>query len=157
MRPEGSDIKGAQMKARLILYWVSTTLIALETLVGGIMDLTRGRTAVFSGPRVSDVVTGLGYPLYVLVIIGVCKIPGAITILVPGFLRLKEWAYAGIVFELSAAAASQAFCGRTSEMVAPAILLGLALASWASRPPWRTLGRSLTLKTKNGPSLNVAQ
>ncbi|HUH63264.1 MAG TPA: DoxX family protein [Terracidiphilus sp.] len=129
------------MRARIGLYWISTALIALETFVGGIMDLTRGRTAVFSGPRVSDVLTGLGYPLYVLVIIGVYKIPGAIALILPGFERLKEWAYAGIVFELSAAAASQAFCGNAGEVIAPTILLGLALVSSASRPRRRDRNR----------------
>ena len=53
------------------------------------MDLTHGRTGVVSGPSVDDVIVGLGYPLYVLAI-GVCKIPGAITLAVPRFLRLKE-------------------------------------------------------------------
>ena len=131
------EMEEGWMKARIILYWASTALIGVETFVGGIMDLTRGRTAVFSGPRVSDVLAGLGYPLYVLVIIGVYKIPGAITLVVPGLQRLKEWAYAGIVFELSAAAASQAFCGNAGEMIAPTILLGVALVSWLSRPSWR--------------------
>jgi len=43
---------------------------------------------------------------------GVFKIPGAVTIVVPGLLRLKEWAYAGIVFELSGAVASHEACGK---------------------------------------------
>jgi anthranilate phosphoribosyltransferase len=58
------------MKLRTIFYWISTALIALETFVGGIMDLTHGRTSVSSGPGVADVLISLGYPLYVLVIIG---------------------------------------------------------------------------------------
>lgn len=131
------------MKLRTILYWITTTFIALETFVGGFIDLTHGRTNVFSGPHVTDVLTSLGYPLYVLIIIGIWKIPGAITIVVPGLLRLKEWAYAGIVFELSAAVASQAFCGHRSDLVPPLVLLGLALASWALRPPHRILGDTL--------------
>jgi hypothetical protein len=128
------------MKRKMIGYWVTTTLIALETLAGGVTDLTHGRTNLFSGPRVADVVTSLGYPVYVLTILGIWKIPGAITLVVPRFLRLKEWAYAGIVFELSAAAASQAVRGHASDIIAPLILLGLALSSWALRPPNRTLG-----------------
>jgi uncharacterized membrane protein YphA (DoxX/SURF4 family) len=130
------------MKLRTIFYWISTALIALETFVGGIMDLTHGRTSVSSGPGVADVLTSLGYPLYVLVIIGVLKIPGAITLVLPGFLRLKEWAYAGIVFELSGAIASHAFCGHTAELIAPSVLLALALASWALRPQDRVLRAS---------------
>jgi len=104
------------MKAKYIFYWATTSLIALETFAGGIMDLTNGRTNIFSGPTVVDVVTSLGYPVYVLVILGIWKIPGAITLVVPGFLRLKEWAYAGIVFELSGAAASQAVRGQPNSL-----------------------------------------
>lgn len=127
------------MKVRVIFYWITTTMIALETFVGGVMDLTHGRTAVFSGPRVADVIGSLGYPIYVLAIIGIFKVPGAIALVVPGFLRLKEWAYAGIVFELSGAAASLAACGHRSELIAPLTLLSLALASWALRPVDRIL------------------
>jgi uncharacterized membrane protein YphA (DoxX/SURF4 family) len=128
------------VKAKTILYWITTSLIALETFVGGVIDLTHGRTGVVSGPFVTQVVTSLGYPAYILAIIGILKIPGAITIVVPGFLRLKEWAYAGIVFELAGAAASQAACGNWGDMVAPLSLAGLAIASWALRPPTRILG-----------------
>jgi DoxX-like family len=126
-----------------IFYWTTTALIVLETLAGGVADLTHGRTLLVSGPFVTDVVAGLGYPVYVLWIIGIWKILGAITLVVPGFLRLKEWAYAGIFFELSGAVASLAACGRTAGLVAPLFLLGLALASWALRPGDRTLGRPL--------------
>jgi len=132
------------MKAKQIFYWVTTALIALETFAGGVMDLTHGRTNVFSGPTVVDVVTNLGYPLYVLGILGVLKIPGAITLVVPGFLRLKEWAYAGIAFELLGAVVSQAMRGQPQDIIAPVILLGIAFASWALRPPNRILGGALT-------------
>jgi hypothetical protein len=47
------------MKAKHILYWTTTSLIALETFAGGVMDLTHGRTNVFSGPTVVEVVTSL--------------------------------------------------------------------------------------------------
>lgn len=131
------------MKLRTIAYWTATTLIALETFVGGIIDLTRGRATIFSGPHVTDVLIGLGYPVYLLAILGVCKIPGAVILVVPGFLRLKEWAYAGIVFESGGAAASQAICGHRQDIAVPVVLLALALTSWALRPPNRVLGAEL--------------
>ena len=136
------------MKVKTILYWTATMLIALETFAGGIMDLIHGRTGVVNGPRVTEVVTGLGYPVYVLAILGICKIPGAITVVLPGFLRLKEWAYAGIVLELSGASVSQAVCGRRSELIVPLVLAGLALASWGLRPPNRILGGALSPKVE---------
>lgn len=132
--------EGNEVKVKMISYWITTVLIATETFAGGVVDLTHGRTGVFSGPGVTDILAGLGYPLYVLAIIGIWKILGAITLAVPGFLRLKEWAYAGIVFELSGAVASHAACGHWGELIAPLALLGLAIASWALRPPRRTLG-----------------
>src|SRR6266536_466246 len=134
-------------KMKVIGYWVTTILIALETLAGGVTDLMHGRTDLFSGPRVVDVVTSLGYPVYVLVILGIWKIPGAITLVVPGFLRLKEWAYAGLVFELSGAAGSQAIRGQPKDIIASLVLLALALFSWALRPPHRILGGALTATT----------
>jgi DoxX-like family len=74
---------------------------------------------------------------------------GAIVLFVPDFLRLKEWAYAGIVFELSAAAASLAVRGHAGGIIAPLILLGLALSSWALQPPSRILG-TLSLTSSHG-------
>jgi uncharacterized membrane protein YphA (DoxX/SURF4 family) len=129
------------VRGKTVLYWVTTVLIALETFAGGVVDLTHGRTEIFSGPFVSDVIASLDYPMYILAIIGIFKIPGAIALAIPGFLRLKEWAYAGIVFELLGAAASHAACGHWEDLIAPLVLLCLAMASWALRPPSRTLGR----------------
>ncbi|WP_204350758.1 DoxX family protein, partial [Klebsiella variicola] len=47
---------------------------------------------------------GLGYPLYLLTLIGLWKILGCIAIVVPKFPLVKEWAYAGLVFAMSGAA-----------------------------------------------------
>jgi DoxX-like protein len=128
------------MRIRLLGYWMTTTVIGLETLAGGLTDLAHGRTSLFSGPLVVDVITHLGYPVYVLAILGVWKVLGGITLFAPGLPRLKEWAYAGIFFELTGAAASFVAHGDdTRELVAPVTLAGLALASWALRPPGRVL------------------
>ena len=127
------------MKTKTIAYRTTTTLIALETLAGGVTDLVHGRTMLVSGPLVVDVVTHLGYPVYLLAILGVWKVLGGITLLLPRFPRLKEWAYAGIFFELTGAAASHAARGNWSDLTAPLILAALTVASWALRPPNRTL------------------
>jgi len=128
------------MTARRIGYGATTALIALETLAGGVTDLTRGRTMVVTGAPVVDVVTGLGYPAYVLTILGVWKLLGAIAVLAPRTPRLKEWAYAGLLFHLTGAAASQAARRQSvGAIMTPVALAGLALASWALRPPSRAL------------------
>jgi hypothetical protein len=86
----------------------------------------------------------LGYPPYFVTILGVWKVLGVIAILVPRFPRLKEWAYAGIFFDLTGAAASCAAVGGYGaygfHIIAPLIIAGFAVASWAFRPESRTIG-----------------
>ena len=127
------------MNARATGYWIATAFIALETLAGGVTDLIRGRAMLVAGTPVVEVITPLGYPVYVLTILGVWKVLGAIVLLAPRFPRLKEWAYAGIFFELTGAAASQAFRGNWSDVPTPLILTAVTIASWSLRPPNRTL------------------
>jgi hypothetical protein len=86
----------------------------------------------------------LGYPLYFFRILGFWKVLGAIAILVPRFPRLKEWAYAGIFFDLTGAAASVAAVGSYGvyafHIFAPLILAVLTVVSWALRPESRVIG-----------------
>ncbi|HEV2498395.1 MAG TPA: DoxX family protein [Terriglobia bacterium] len=125
----------------MIGYWATTIIIVLELLAGGATDLVRGPALLVAGPSVVNAVAQLGYPTYLLTILGLWKLLGAVTLLVPGFQRLKEWAYAGIVFEMTGAAASWVACGdRGSNLIVPVILALLAVASWALRPQCRTLG-----------------
>lgn len=126
---------------KVIGYWTATTLIGLETLAGGATDLARGRTMLVSGPFVIDIITHLGYPAYILAIFGVWKVLGGIVLFAPGLPRLKEWVYAGVIFELTGAAASfAAHSDPVHELIGPLVLASLALASWALRPPSRRLG-----------------
>lgn len=78
---------------KVIGYWVATGVTCLVMGGGGIGDLL----------RVEDLqatMENLGYPMYLLTILGVAKLLGVITVLAPGFTRLKEWAYAGFTFDL---------------------------------------------------------
>ena len=137
-------------KAVVIAYWAVTVLIALETLVGGVTDLIYGRALLVAGPQVSDIVTSLGYPVYILRILGFWKVLGAIVLLLPGYPRLKEWAYAGIFFELSGAAASWLMYKRdVGEAAVPIMLAFLTLVSWALRPQSRRLGDLLPARFTN--------
>lgn len=132
------------MNLKSIAYWTATALIAAETLVGGAVDLAHGRGAVVTGTPVVDVVTGLGYPVYLVTILGVWKLLGEATLLAPRLPRLKEWAYAGIVFELTGAAASLGLRGAgAGDIAVPLLLAALAITSWALRPPSRMLGSVL--------------
>jgi DoxX-like family len=122
-------------KAKNIAYWTTTILVAFFIGGGGVAQM-----AQFLG-NVHGVVPVLGYPMYFFGILGFWKALGAIAILVPRFPRLKEWAYAGIFFDLTGAAASVAAVGVYAfHIVAPLVLAGLTVASWALRPENRTIG-----------------
>jgi hypothetical protein len=121
---------------RAITYWIFTFLVAFEMTAGGIWDLLRIE-------YVRVVMAHLGYPMYLLMILGIWKIPGAIVLFLPGFLRLKEWAYAGAVFNYTGAAASHIIAGdRPGKWVPLIVFVGVTLASWALRSPARRLPKS---------------
>jgi DoxX-like family len=126
------------MKAKSIVYWTMTGLVAFFIGGGGFAQIWQYR----ANPH--GVVPELGYPLYFFLILGIWKVLGAIAILVPRFPRLKEWAYAGIFFDLTGAAASCAAVGGYGayafHVIAPLIITGFCVASWALRPPSRTIG-----------------
>src|SRR5215469_2941186 len=115
-------------RRRIIAYWVATVIIAAEFAVGGVMDILRL-------PPFFAIVKHLGYPGYFSVILGVWKVFGAVAVLAPRFPRLKEWAYAGMFFNMTGAVASHLAVGDPAvTMVAPIIFTGLVTASWALRP-----------------------
>ena len=131
-------------KTSKIVYWIMTALVAFFIGSGGIAQVMQ----YFASPQ--GVVPILGYPMYFFLILGFWKFFGALTILVPGFPRLKEWAYAGIFFDLTGAAASCALSGGYGaygfHVIAPLIITGFMIASWALRPPSRSLGILLPAK-----------
>jgi uncharacterized membrane protein YphA (DoxX/SURF4 family) len=91
-------------------------------------------------PQILATLHHLGYPDYFATLSGVWKILGALAVVAPGLPRLKEWAYAGFFFELTAAAASRAAVGDgLGDIAAPLAFLGLVAASWALRPATRRL------------------
>lgn len=134
----------AFIKLKETSYWVTTALIALELLAGGVADLIHGPTLLFAGDPVVLILARLGYPIYLATILGVWKLLGAAALLVPRFPRLKEWAYAGIFIEMTGAAASLAARGSgIGDLIWPIAFVVLTLVSWALRPPDRILGGSL--------------
>ena len=84
------------MKNTNILYWVITIFFA------GFMIFTAVPN-VINEPESVKFITDLGYPAYFVPFIGIAKILGSIVLLIPGLRRIKEWAYAGLFFDLSAA------------------------------------------------------
>jgi len=118
----------AVSRNRTIVYWVTTVILAGELGVGGVLD-------ILQHPYVREIVERLGYPAYVTVILGVWKLPGAVVLLVPRFPRLKEWVYAGMVFNFTGAVASHLIVGDYSLGLVGAIqFIVLVAVSWALRP-----------------------
>ncbi len=119
-------------RTRAIVYWVATGLLVFELVLGGIWDVLRV-------PHVRIVFERLGYPLYLLVILGVWKLLGSVALVIPRFPRLKEWAYAGVVFNLTGALVSHVASGdiEPGPMSYLVVMVGITATSWSLRPPSR--------------------
>ncbi|MFC4808048.1 DoxX family protein [Paenibacillus sp. GCM10023250] len=121
---------------RAAAYWIVTLMLAVSITLSGIGQLMR------LGGNV-ELVTAIGFPLYVTNILGTWKLLGVLAIVMPGFPRLKEWAYSGIFFLMTGAALSHAFANDYGDggfhMLLPLFYAALCLASWALRPHNRRL------------------
>jgi uncharacterized membrane protein YphA (DoxX/SURF4 family) len=114
-------------------YWVTTVLAALLFAVPGIADIV-------GLPHFAAEARRLGYPDYFLALLGVWKILGAVVIVLPGFARLKEWAYAGMIIDIGSAVVSRAVMGDPAVMmIVPCVIGAVVMASWALRPASRRL------------------
>jgi hypothetical protein len=110
-------------------------------MTGGLFELIGAQTTV-------DGITRLGYPAYLITLLGLAKLLAIAAILWPGLPRLKEWAYAGIFFNMAGATASHVAVGDPAwSIVVGVVIAALTLASWALRPPSRRLGNQLGRET----------
>lgn len=116
-----------------VAYWVCTGLVVFFIGSGGL-------AYAMKVPGVVHGVVALGFPVHFVVLLGVWKVLGSIAILVPGLRLLKEWAYAGIMIDLTGAAyTSIATGGEWWHVAAPLSIAVLVAASWALRPESRRL------------------
>ncbi|MGH9949188.1 MAG: DoxX family protein [Pyrinomonadaceae bacterium] len=123
-------------KRNKIIYWIATVWLALGMASTGIVQIIRMEDEVKN-------FSNLGYPLYLMTILGTWKILGVIAVLIPKFPRLKEWAYAGFFFAMSGAMVSHIVSGDdTKELFGPTLLLILTAVSWYFRPADRTTASS---------------
>jgi hypothetical protein len=107
------------MKAVKISYWILTILTVALMGLGAIPN-------ILSTEQSAEVFNGLHYPLYIMPFIGVAKLAGSIVILLPGLKRLKEWAYAGMVIDLTGAMYSTIMVGQPFSAWA-FFIIGLAI------------------------------
>lgn len=123
-------------KRNKIIYWIATIWLALGMLSTAIVQL-------IPLPEEVDRTAHLGYPLYLLTLLGILKILGVVAVLVPKFPLLKEWAYAGFFFAMSGAVFSHLASGsEAKDLFGPVLLIVLTLVSWYFRPASRK--KSLT-------------
>jgi uncharacterized membrane protein YphA (DoxX/SURF4 family) len=116
-----------------VAYWITTSIVAVVLLGGGVASVAMLHDNVAGMVR-------LGYPAYMLVILGVWKLLGGIVLVAPRLPRLKEWAYAGAIFDLTGAAVSNAVSGMgIAHVASPLVFAAIALVSWALRPATRRL------------------
>ena len=112
------------MKKTNLFYWISTALFSLAIIFTAIPD-------IIVSPEALAFITNLGYPDYIIPFLGVAKALGAIAVLIPAFPKLKEWAYAGIFFDLLGATYSNiAKFGFHLPMLTMLVFFGLLFASY---------------------------
>ncbi|MDB5256833.1 MAG: hypothetical protein JWM14_1528 [Chitinophagaceae bacterium] len=121
-------------KRNLIIYWTATALLSFGMLGSGVSQLLHTKDMI-------DLITPLGYPTYLLYILGVWKVLGVIAILVPRFPLLKEWAYAGFFFAMTGAFVSHLASGDDSlkGLIGPFMQTIFIILSWYFRPANRKI------------------
>jgi len=123
-----------------IIYWIATIWLSTGMLSSGFLQLFRVQgEGTISPPGVYGIIH-LGYPVYILTMLGILKILGVIVLLIPRFPLLKEWAYAGFFFLTMGAIYSHIEAGDPAREIFPsALLICLTFVSWYFRPPGRKI------------------
>lgn len=123
-------------KRNRIIYWIATVWLALGMLSTGMVQLLRAK----EGPGGVENMMQLGYPVYVLTLLGIWKLLGVGALLVPKSPLLKEWAYAGFFFIMTGALFSHIAAGDPANELFPSLLLlVLTVLSWYFRPANRKI------------------
>ncbi|MBV9962411.1 MAG: DoxX family protein [Parafilimonas sp.] len=127
-------------KRNKIIYWIATVWLALGMTSTAVVQLFKAK----DGQGGVDMVTHLGYPIYLLTLLGIWKILGVIAVLAPKSPLLKEWAYAGFFFIMSGAIFSHIAAGDSiTEIIPSLLLLMLAVISWYFRPADRKILKTI--------------
>ena len=129
----GREAPASATQLKTIGYWVTTGVLVF-CMTGGIFQLLGVQTTV-------DGIMRLGYPSYIIPVLGLAKVLAVLAILWPGLPRLKEWAYAGIFFNMMGATVSHVASNDEAWIIAVTITIAaITLASWGLRPQNRRLG-----------------
>ena len=127
------ETQNKSQKRNKIIYWIFTLWMSLGMISTAIVQIMKNKDELAN-------FTNLGYPSYLMTIIGVWKILGVIAVLIPKFPLLKEWAYAGFFFIMSGAVISHIIVNDPISKTFPAVLLLiLVIISWYFRPADRKI------------------
>jgi len=120
-------------KTTKTLYWIFTIILALLLLLDGIGGVTRQQDG-------QEALRHLGYPMYLLSIVGFAKLLAVVAILQNRFTTIKEWAYAGVVINHFGAAASHAFAGDPAfQVIFPVLMLVIVFVPYFL---WKKLAKA---------------
>ncbi len=120
-------------KRNKIIYWIATLWLSLGMVSTGIVQLLKVQSE-------TDFILKMGYPSYLLTLLGITKLLGVIAILIPRYPLVKEWAYAGFTFMMLGAIYSHLYLHHSfAESFPPVLLLILSSVSWYFRPESRKL------------------
>jgi uncharacterized membrane protein len=126
------------MKATKIIYWISTAVF-------GLAFLTTGTLYLIHSPRMVTRLVELGYPFYMLNILGTAKLLGAIALVVPKYPRLKEWAYVGFVIDFVGAIWSHLAVQSSLKALPAFIALTIVIISYVSYHSLQSTSRSVVM------------
>ena len=118
--------------AQKVTYWITTALVALSGIMAAVAYLSANPQAVEGFARV-------GYPQQLRILLGIAEPLGAIALVIPGWPRLKEWAYAGFTFAWMAAIVAHYLAGERGTAIEPVVLLAILFVSYFTRPASRLL------------------
>ena len=122
-------------RAKRVAFWIVTALISFELVYGALWDFN-----LLNKGYIYGILEHLGYPLYLGAMLGVCKLAAVVVILLPGFLMLKEWAYAGLTILFTGAFVSHVVVGDNLGQSVWSLMFGiLVVGSWALRPANRRI------------------
>jgi len=143
------------MKKTNRIYWIFTSLFAFMMLGSAIPDIFSAKVAVEGFAKI-------GMPAYLVPFLGLAKALGVIAILVPGYPRIKEWAYAGLTFDLIGATWSIAASGQPAAnwigMLLPILLAAVSYRWYHKKIAMTPVGqepRNKAVSNRNGQAVTA--
>jgi hypothetical protein len=138
------------MNMRKTIYWITTLLVAFVMTVSGIMAVTHA-------PALMKALARLGYPVYFSDYLGIAKLSGSLVLLVPGWARIKEWAYVGFGITVLTATYSHLLTGGGFLALEPLVTFAALVMSYMTRPADRRFFSLPNARAEHGTgSLDVA-